>query len=122
MHSTLKDLKKAMPSNWLQAFQEEYLTLLEKTLYTVIQLKAAELKWGGILKKAEDFSAFFASEGQRLHKSPEEIRGFFYQIAQFKTKETLFERHYGDWVARDEQQNPLIPRKELEQFVHQAKI
>ena len=122
MHSTLEALTAALPENWLSPYKDEYLTLLEKTLYSIIQLKAAELKFGEILESTEDYSAFFASEAKRLDKSPEAIRGFFYQIAEFKAKEKVFEDHYSDLVARDEHQNPVILRRELEHFVHQAQL
>jgi len=121
MNDLLSRLQEELPADWLQIHRVEYMTLVEKIIYTVIKVEAGQQQWGKQIVSREDYQEFFESEAVRHQKKPEEIRGFFYQMAQFKAKEQIFEDNYADLVPRDENKNSLIPRKDLERFVHSAK-
>lgn len=114
----LHTLKEKLPETWLSDHYQEYLELLEKITYSLIQLKAGEMGWKKKLEEIEEFDEFFASESKRLGYTKDEIKGFFAQIGQSKAKEQVFEKHYADLVPKDEQGRSLIPKSKLEEFVH----
>lgn len=112
-----KEILKQIPKNWLEPYWTEYLQLNERILMTLVQVKAHESGFKSQLARPEDFQSFFESEAEKFGKQPDEIKGFFQQIAQTKAKEQIFEKHYSHLIPRDAAGNPQVSRKELEPIV-----
>jgi len=112
----LQELADKVPTDWLKQHWPQYLELLEKVTYSLIQLQAGRLGFDK-LESEEDFKTFFESEGERLGHSISEIKEFFTQAAAQRAKEQVFEENFGDLVPRDEQGRGLIAQKDLAAFV-----
>ncbi|MDT8448286.1 MAG: hypothetical protein RRB13_15435 [bacterium] len=117
---TARSILEQLPKDWLEQHWTEYLKLNERILVTLVQVKAHEISWQQTLNRPEDFESFFQAEAKRLAKKPDEIRGFFQQIAQSKAREQIFEKHFGHLVPRDAAGNPTVTRKDLEPIVGPA--